>query len=122
MANYCAIEFYQFPPEFMKNTATNISGFNEMRVTFDPVSNFLDGASVEDQERQFALNIRYFRRRTMRVRSKPYFGKLLNELLDVNKYPNFGIQWQKSLCEEHDDFALFLQKPNSEQINSFLND
>jgi len=119
MANYCAIEFYKLPPEFMKNTAA-ISGFNEMRFVFDPISNFLEGVSPDEWDRQYALNIRYFRRRTMRVRSKPYFNNLLNEMLDAEKYPNFGVYWKKALHEEHDDFAVYLQKPKPEKVNSFL--
>ena len=120
MANTCAIEFYQTAPEFMLSAGSCISGFNQMRIVFDRNSNFREVAGDDDMEREATLNIRYFRRRTLRVRSKSYFQDLLKDLLDPEKYPDFGRYWDKILHEEQDDFSLYLENPKSEQSNSFL--
>lgn len=105
LVNHSLIEFYGFPAELVQSAGNFISGFNTMRYIFDPLSNFPGTFSVDSYEKQAVLNVRYFRKRTMRVRSKPHFSKLLSELLDVEKYPSFERCWRKVLFEESNAYS-----------------
>jgi transcriptional regulator with XRE-family HTH domain len=120
LANHCLINFYNVSPELLQNADTLIGGYNTMRYIFDPHSNFPETIDGNDMERLALINVRYFRRRTMHVRSKPYFVKLLAELLDSGKYPFFERSWKKILFEDNDDFALQIQKPDPNNAYSFV--
>jgi transcriptional regulator with XRE-family HTH domain len=120
LANHCLIDFYGVSPELLQNADTIVGGYNTMRYIFDPLSNFPEILGNDSFERLALINTRYFRRRTLRVRSKPYFAKLLKELLDNKKYPSFERCWRKILFEEHDDFSLPIQRSDSDNAHSFV--
>ena len=116
LVNYSLIEFYGLPVELVQTADTLICGYNTMRYIFDPQSNFPRVFGVDSYEKQAMLNVCYFRKRTMRVRSKPFFSKLLGELLDAEKFPSFERCWRKVLFEEYDAYSTSFGReyPNSE--------
>ncbi|MBI5962914.1 MAG: helix-turn-helix domain-containing protein [Chloroflexi bacterium] len=120
LTNHCLIEFYGAAPELLKNAEHIIGGYNTMRYIFDPLSNFPEAIGNDSWERLALINARYFRRRTLRVRSKPYFADLLRELLDNKKYPSFERCWRKILFEDHDDFSLPIQRSDPNNAHSFV--
>ena len=120
LANHCLIDFYGASPELLKNADTITGGFNIMRYIFDPLSNFPEIIGNDSWERLALINARYFRRRTLRVRSKPYFSRLLKELLDNKKYPSFERCWRKILFEGHDDFSLPIKRSDPNNAHSFV--
>ncbi|MBI5945406.1 MAG: helix-turn-helix domain-containing protein [Chloroflexi bacterium] len=120
LANNCAIDFYGTPPELLEGAETIIGGYNEMRYVFAADSNFPDIIGDDSLERLALINARYFRRRTLRVRSKPYFARLLNEFLDNKKYPSFERCWRKILFEDFDDYALPIRRGEPDYDHSFI--
>ena len=105
LANHCTLALYNIPAELVSSAGSIISGFNMMRYIFDPRSNFFDLTNEKTWERPAVVNAHYFRKRTMRVRSKLYFTQLLAELLDQQKYPAFERYWRKILFEDHDEYS-----------------
>ncbi len=105
-ANHCVIDFYNIPKELIQNGKSMIGGYNEMSYVFQFNSNFPDIIGNDSLERLALINVRYFRRRTLRVRCKPYFPILLNEFLNNKKYPAFERCWRRILFEDIDDFSL----------------
>lgn len=121
LANRCVIDFYNIPPIMFENARNMVGGFNEMRYVFDGGSNFPSIIGEDSLERLLLVNARYFRRRTLRVRCKPYFSLLRNELMDPKKYPSFERCWSKILFEEFDDFAFPVELPqNDDYDHSFI--
>ena len=105
LTNLCAVGFFQLPPSLISTASDIIGGFNMMRVLFDPASNFREMVG-DDWEKLALLNLRYFRRTTLRYRAKPYFANLLKEFLNVKKYPLFDRYWRKMLADYSDEFAF----------------
>jgi transcriptional regulator with XRE-family HTH domain len=98
-----------------------IGGYNEMSYVFQSDSNFPDIIGNDSLERLALINVRYFRRRTLRVRCKPYFRILLNELLNNKKYPAFERCWRRILFEDIDDFSLPIHRsPETVYAHSFV--
>ncbi|MCX6057849.1 MAG: helix-turn-helix transcriptional regulator [Chloroflexi bacterium] len=120
LANYCVMGFYGIPPQLLQGADSLIGGYNEMRYIFDANTNFPAIIGDDSLERLALINVRYFRRRTLRVRSKPYFAKLLNEFLDNKKYPSFERCWRKILFDDFDDYALPIQRADSNYNHSFI--
>jgi len=120
LVNNCLIEFYGAPVNLLQNANEIISGFNTMRYIFDPLSNFPEIIGDDSWERLALVNARYFRRRTLRVRSKPYFSALLTELLNIKKYPSFERCWRKILFENHDDFSMPIHRSDPDYAHSFI--
>lgn len=120
LVNNCLIEFYGAPVNLLQNANEIIGGFNTMRYIFDPLSNFPEIIGDDSWERLALVNARYFRRRTIRVRSKPYFSALLKEFLNNKKYPSFERCWRKILFENHDDFSMPIQRSNPNDTHSFV--
>jgi len=116
LANHCVLELYKIPAEILENADTAIGGYNMMRYIFDPRSNFFDITNETTWERPAIVNVHYFRKRTLHVRSKPYFAKLLSELLDHKKYPAFERYWRRILFEDHDDYShpFYIVDPKGE--------
>jgi transcriptional regulator with XRE-family HTH domain len=120
LVNHCLLEFYNVPRILFDTAGDSIGGYNQMRYVFHADSNFKTLVG-EDQWDQYALiNARYFRRRSLRVRSKPYFTHLLNELLDNKKYPSFERCWRRMVFESHDDFQIPFDEPNEESAQNFV--
>ena len=120
LANRCARNFHNIPPVMIQSAGATIGGYNLMRFIFDANSGFPAVIHNDDLERKALVNVRYFRRRTLRVRHKPYFARLLNELLDNKKYPSFERCWRKVLFEEFDDLSLPIETVREDDANSFL--
>ena len=120
LANNCSIEFYGASSALLQGANEMVGGYNTMRYIFDPLSNFSSLIGDEAWERLALINVRYFRRRTLRVRSKPYFSSLMRELLNNKKYPSFERYWRKMLFESYDDFSLPIQRLDSDDDRSFV--
>lgn len=121
LANRCVIDFYNIPSSLLENAQNTIGGFNEIRYVFHSNSNFPAIIGEDSLERLLLVNARYFRRRTLRVRCKPYFMQLKEEFSDPGKYPSFERCWSKILFEEFDDFSFPVElPPNEDYEHSFI--
>jgi transcriptional regulator with XRE-family HTH domain len=120
LANHCVLDFYNIPAEMFQGSKSAIGKYNMMRYIFDPRSNFVDIVDGDRWNKAALINTRYFRKRTLRVRSKPYFSKLLNEFLDPDKYPAFKTCWQKILFEDHDDYLLPILETDPDNAHEFV--
>lgn len=121
LANRCVIDFYNIPSSLLENAQNTIGGFNEIRYVFHSDSNFPAIIGEDSLERLLLVNARYFRRRTLRVRCKPYFMQLKEEFSDPGKYPSFERCWSKILFEEFDDFSFPVElPPNEDYEHSFI--
>ena len=113
LANRFALEYYNTPVNLINDASVVVGGYNMMRYVFHSNSTFPDGIQDDRWEMQALFNLRYFRRRTMRVRYKPYFSALLKELLNNKNYPSFERYWRKMLFESFDYYSAPIEKPNS---------
>jgi transcriptional regulator with XRE-family HTH domain len=120
LANYCLMDFYGAPPALLESAGNVVGGYNIMRYIFDPHSNFPQLIGEDSFERLALVNIRYFRRRTLRVRSKPYFSSLMAELLNNKKYPAFERYWRKMVFEGYDDFSTPIKRLGPDYNHSFV--
>lgn len=120
LANYCLIDFYGSPSALLENANIIVGGFNLMRYIFDPLSNFQEVIGEDSFERLALINVHYFRRRTLRVRSKPYFSSLLAELLDNKKYPSFEKYWRRMMFEDYDDYVIPIKRAGADYDHSFV--
>ncbi|MBK9208249.1 MAG: helix-turn-helix domain-containing protein [Anaerolineales bacterium] len=120
IANHCLIDFYGTPSALLTNADHIVGGYNLMRYIFDPLSNFPEIIGEDRFERLAWINVHYFRRRTLRVRSKPYFSSLMNELLNNKKYPSFERYWRRMMFEDYDDFTTPIKRSGPEYDHSFV--
>ncbi len=120
LANYCALEYYNVPATLVKDANNIVGGYNMMRYVFHSDSTFQDGLKDDEWEGYALINLRYFRRRTMRVRSKPYFPILLKELLNNKTYPSFERYWRKMLFESFDYYSSPMGKPNPDNAKAVM--
>jgi transcriptional regulator with XRE-family HTH domain len=120
IANYCALEYYNTPADLIMGAKNSMSGYNMMRYVFHPGSTFQDRLKDDEWEGHALINLRYFRRRTMRVRFKPYFSALLNELLDNKQYPSFERYWRKMLFESFDYYSSPMGKPEPDNAKAVM--
>lgn len=114
LANHCLLEFYQAPPSLFVDAEDAIGGYNQMRYVFHVDSNFTSLIGPHRMDEFALLNARYFRRRTLRVRSKPYFSALIREFFDNKKYPYFEKCWRKMVFESQDNYTIPFETPNEE--------
>lgn len=120
LANRFALEYYNAPASLMKDTNVVVGGYNMMRYVFHADSTFRDALEDDQWEIQALVNLRYFRRRTMRVRCKPYFSTLLKELLNNKNYPSFERRWRKMLFESFDYYSAPIEKPDPNNANAVV--
>jgi transcriptional regulator with XRE-family HTH domain len=120
LANHCLLEFYNVPRALMETANNGPGGYNQMRYVFHVDSNFREMIGEEKWDQFALINARYFRRRTLRVRSKLYFSSLLKELLDDKKYPSFERCWRRMVYESHDDFYTPFEEPNEDSDHNFV--
>lgn len=120
MTNYCALEFYGTPTALLKNADNLVGGYNLMRYIFDPHSSFPETIGEDSFERLALINVHYFRKRTMRVRSSPYFSSLMAELLNNKKYPSFEKYWRRMMYEDFDDFVIPMKRNGPDYAHSFV--
>jgi len=120
LANHIALEYYNTPAALIVNAKSAVGGYNMMRYVFHVDSNFQDGIKDERWEVQALFNLRYFRRRTIRVRSKPYFSFLMKEFLNNKKYPSFERYWRKMLFESFDYYSAPIEKADPESSNAVV--
>jgi len=121
LANHCALEYYNTPVHLMESVHQTVDGYNMMRYVFHADSTFQEAASVNLWEILALINMRYFRRRTIRVRHKPYFAALLKELLTNHKdYPSFERYWRKMLFESFDYYSVPIGKHPPEDENAVV--
>jgi transcriptional regulator with XRE-family HTH domain len=120
LANHCALEYYNTPQSLRNEVHTTVDGYNMMRYVFHADSTFQDTANTVLWEVLALINMRYFRRRTIRVRHKPYFSVLLKEFLNPDKYPSFERYWRKMLFESFDYYSVPIGKPDPESINAIV--
>ncbi len=120
LANHCLIDFYGTPSALLEDANNIVGGFNLMRYIFDPLSNFPEIIGEDSFERLALINVHYFRRRTLRVRSSPYFSSLMTELLNNKKYPSFEKYWRRMMFEDYDDFVTPIKRSGPEYDHSFV--
>jgi transcriptional regulator with XRE-family HTH domain len=120
LANHFALEYYNTPATLLQDANNIVGGYNMMRYVFHADATFQDGYGEIEWEQQALINLRYFRRRTMRVRSKPYFSILLRELLNNKNYPSFERYWRKMLFESFDYYSTPMGKPGSDNGNALV--
>jgi transcriptional regulator with XRE-family HTH domain len=120
LANNCALEYYNTPDALSKEANNVVAGFNMMRYVFHSDATFPDRIKDDKWEMQALINLRYFRRRTMRVRSKPYFSTLLKELHNNKNYPSFERYWRKMLFESFDYYSAPIEKPDPDNDNAVV--
>lgn len=120
LANRFALEYYNTPASLMKSVNTVVGGYNMIRYVFHTDSTFQDSIEVDRWDMQALVNLRHFRRRTIRVRSKPYFSTLLKEFLNNKNYPSFERYWRKMLFESFDYYSAPIEKPESEDANAVV--
>jgi transcriptional regulator with XRE-family HTH domain len=120
LANHFALEYYNTPATLLEDANKIAGGYNMMRYVFHAESTFQDGYKEKEWEIQALINLRQFRKRTMRVRSKPYFSILLKELLNNKNYPSFERYWRKMLFESFDYYSAPMEKPVSENANAVV--
>ncbi|MDO9303430.1 MAG: helix-turn-helix domain-containing protein [Anaerolineales bacterium] len=120
LANHFALEYYNTPVTLMKDADDVVGGYNMMRYVFHARSTFQDGYKEDEWEIQALVNLRHFRKRTMRVRSKPYFSILLKELLNNKNYPSFERYWRKMLFESFDYYSAPIGKPDPDNDNAVV--
>ena len=120
LANHCLLDFYGAPPALFENADHIVGGYNLMRYIFDPLTNFQELIGDDSFERLALINVRYFRRRTLRVRSKPYFSSLMTELLNNKKFPSFERYWRKMMFEGDDDFSTPMMRSQPDYNHSYV--
>jgi len=120
LANHFALEYYNTPATLLQDANNMAGGYNMMRYVFHADATFQDGYKEDEWEIQALINLRYFRRRTIRVRSKPYFSTLLRELLNNKNYPSFERYWRKMLFESFDYYSTPMGKPNPDDANAVV--
>jgi transcriptional regulator with XRE-family HTH domain len=120
LANQCALEYYNTPATLINDAHHVVGGYNMMRYVFHADSTFQDGIKDDQWEIHALINLRYFRKRTMRVRSKPYFSILLNELFNNKNYPSFERYWRKMLFESYDYYSAPMGKPDPDNTNAVV--
>jgi transcriptional regulator with XRE-family HTH domain len=121
LANHCALEYYDTPKSLMNSIDASVDGYNMMRYVFHAKSTFQEAANFNLWEALALVNMRYFRRRTMRVRHKPYFAALLRELLTNHaNYPSFERYWRKMLFESIDYYSVPMGKHPPEDANAIV--
>lgn len=120
LANHFALEYYNTPPALIKDANNTVGGYNMMRYVFHADSTFQDAIKDDKWEMQALINLRYFRRRTLRARSKPYFSALMRELLNNKNYPSFERYWRKMLFESFDYYSAPIEKPDSDSDNAVV--
>jgi transcriptional regulator with XRE-family HTH domain len=120
LANQCALEYYNTPAALLNDAHRVVGGYNMMRYVFHSDSTFQDVMNDEKWEMHALVNLRFFRRRTMRVRSKPYFSTLLKELLNNKNYPSFERYWRKMLFESFDYYSAPIEKPDPENASAVV--
>jgi transcriptional regulator with XRE-family HTH domain len=120
LANHCALEYYNTPASLM-NTVNHVAdGYNMIRYVFHADSTFQEAASADLWEALALINLRYFRRRTIRVRHKPYFSALLRQFFDRENYPSFERYWRKMLFESFDYYSVPIGRHDSENTNAVV--
>jgi transcriptional regulator with XRE-family HTH domain len=120
LANHFALEYYNTPATLLQDANNIIGGYNMIRYVFHADSMFQDFIKDADWEMQALINLRYFRRRTMRVRSKPYFATLLKEFLNNKNYPSFERYWRKMLFESFDYYSAPIEKPDPDNSKAVV--
>lgn len=118
LVNRCLLGFYDIPQSLLLNAENVVGGYNQMRYVFHAESNFKDLMGKEAWDKYSLINARYFRRRSMRVRSKKYFSILLKELLDDKKYPSFERWWRRMMFESRDDYLVPFHTPDPADSNA----
>jgi transcriptional regulator with XRE-family HTH domain len=104
LANRCASEFLQVPRPLLETAASSTGGYNLLRILFHPEANYRARVGA-DWERQALLNLRFFRRVSLRYRTKPYFSALMREFTNHKKYPLFERYWRKTLANDSDEYS-----------------
>lgn len=104
-ANKLIMEFLRIPPKLIADAKNPkiADGRNMMRILFHPESTY-PSLIGKDWERHALLNIRFFRRTSLRYRGNQYFSELKSAL---DKYDAFRLYWKRTLAEVNDEFLSY---------------
>lgn len=105
LANKLVIEFLNVPQELLDEAKDEsiIDGRNMMRLLFHPKSTY-PSLIGKDWKQHALLNIRFFRRTSLRYRGNPYYFKLKRAL---EKYKAFRTYWKSSIAEVDDEYLSY---------------
>ena len=120
LANHCAVAFYDPPASLVGESSRMVGGFNQIQLVFHRDSNFRQLVGEDDWDRLALINIRHFRRRTMRFRHKSYYSALMKQFLNTRKYPYFERYWRKVAFEISDDFSVPIASANARNKHAFV--
>ncbi|MGE5252061.1 MAG: helix-turn-helix domain-containing protein [Bacteroidota bacterium] len=120
LVNRCTLEFYQPPEGLLSQAAATIGGFNQIHYVFHRDSNFREMNADENWDRLAMLNVRHFRRRTLRFRSTSYYSALIRQFLNTRMYPYFERCWRRSAHEINDYYALDLGTVKPQNDNAYI--
>jgi transcriptional regulator with XRE-family HTH domain len=120
LANRCAVAFYEPPEALMAQAGKAVGSYNQVHYVFHRDSNFRELSGEWDWDRLAMVNVRHFRRRTLRFRSKSYYSALIKQLMNTRNYPYFERYWRKVVFEIQDDYSLPVVKPKDASETAFV--
>jgi transcriptional regulator with XRE-family HTH domain len=118
LVNNAALSFYNPPQFFLETDTGQVGAFNQMRYVFHAKTSMRE-LQGPVWEKSALMAVRYFRRRTMRVRATRYYADLMEHLRDEREYPLFYKFYRRILYELHDDFYHEVKKPVDENEVAF---
>ena len=116
LVNHLTMGFYDPPENMVFEAGKSAGGFNQIHYVFHRDSNFPAITGEEEWDRIAMINVRHFRKRTLRFRSKSYYSTLIKQFMNPRKYPYFERYWRKVAFEIHDEFAIpaASERPNKD--------
>lgn len=118
LANSTAIQFYRPPESFLAADPGEIGVFNQMRYVFH-VDSPMKAIQGKQWEVSALLSLRFFRRKTMRVRATRYYSQLMEEFKDEKRYPLFTKVYRRMLFELQDDYYHPIGQPKDQDESVF---
>ncbi len=103
LVNMPSLAFLRIKEDFFYSGAGKVDGFNMMRIIFDKDSSYPEFAGSNWEEHAL-LNIRFFRRMSLRYRSTEYFEKLFEAL---KKHEKFNMFYKKALEDSADEYQSY---------------
>ncbi len=112
LANVLVMDLLEMKEKFISNGINEIDGFNLMRVLFHPDASYPTLVG-ENWDLHALLNVRFFRRMSLRYRANKYFADLMKKLTN---YPEFIRYYEKAIETPYDEFYSYaiysLEKKN----------
>jgi transcriptional regulator with XRE-family HTH domain len=114
MINNSAQLYYHPTQSMLKVDPGQVGAYNQMRYVFHADSPFRE-LQGPDWEKASIATLRFFRRRTMRVRATRYFSDLMAHFRNEEEYPYFNRFYKRMLFDLQDDYFHEIQIPRDEK-------